>query len=101
MGMNGNDNYYLTGMGLIQYVMDAQRPGIEAEQLLRQSGLDPDVVLKPEQQIPVDAFEHFLTQLILHSGDEYLGFHIGHQVMPALYGALPALAFSASSVRVH
>lgn len=94
-----NDEHYMTGIGLSQYVYGAERLGLPAKEILRECGLDPDVALQPTQRIPHRQYETFLLQLILLSGDEYLGFHIGHQVMPALYGALPALAFSAANGR--
>lgn len=94
-----DDPHYMTGIGLSQYVYGAERLGLPAKDILRDCGLDPAVALQPTQRIPHRQYETFLLQLILQSGDEYLGFHIGHQVMPALYGALPALAFSAANGR--
>lgn len=93
------DDYYVTGLGLSQYVHGAERLGLPARDVLRASGLDPAQALLPNKRIPQRLYENFILQLALYSGDELLGFHIGHQVMPAIYGALPALAFSAANGR--
>ena len=91
--------HYMTGLGLSQYVYGAERLGLPAKELLLSCGLDPALALQPAQRIPQRQYENFILQLVLQSGDEYLGFHIGHQVMPAIYGAFPALAFSAANGR--
>ena len=91
--------HYMTGLGLSQYVYGAERLGLPAKEILIASGLDPVTAVQPAQRIPQRQYESFLLQLALQSGDEHLGFHIGHQVMPAIYGALPALAFSAANGR--
>ncbi|MDF1628564.1 MAG: AraC family transcriptional regulator ligand-binding domain-containing protein [Alcanivoracaceae bacterium] len=91
--------HYMTGLGLAQYVYGAERLGLPAKEILLASGLDPVLSVQPAQRIPQRQYESFLLQLALQSGDEQLGFHIGHQVMPAIYGALPALGFSAANGR--
>lgn len=91
--------HYITGIGLSQYVYGAERLGLPARDILLACGLDPAVALQPAQRIPQRQYESFILQLVLQSGDELLGFHIGHQLMPAIYGALPALAFSAANGR--
>jgi AraC-like DNA-binding protein len=91
--------HYMTGLGLSQYVYGAERLGLPAREILLSCGLDPALAMKPAQRIPQRQYESFILQLALQSGDEHLGFHIGHQVMPAIYGAFPALAFSAANGR--
>jgi AraC-like DNA-binding protein len=93
------DEHYMTGLGLSQYVYGAERLGLPAREILQSCGLDPVLALQPAQRIPQRLYENFILQLALQSGDELLGFHIGHQVMPAIYGAFPALAFGAANGR--
>ncbi|PKM21993.1 MAG: hypothetical protein CVV10_06570 [Gammaproteobacteria bacterium HGW-Gammaproteobacteria-14] len=93
------DEHYITGMGLSQYVYGAERLGLPARDILLSCDLDPVVALQPSQRISQRQYETFLLQLVLQSGDEMLGFHIGHQLMPAIYGALPSLAFGAANGR--
>jgi AraC-like DNA-binding protein len=93
------EEHYITGLGISQYVYGAERLGVPARDILRSCGLDPATALQPAQRIPQRRYESFIVQLALQSGDEHFGFHIGHQLMPAIYGALPALAFSAASGR--
>src|SRR5690554_1790316 len=91
--------HYITGIGLSQYVYGAERMGLPARDILLACDLDPVVALQPTQRTPQRQYENFIRQLALQSGDDLLGFHIGHQLMPAIYGALPALAFSAANGR--
>lgn len=91
--------HYITGIGLSQYIYGAERMGLPARDILLACGLEPAVALQPTQRTPQHQYESFILQLALQSGDELLGFHIGHQFMPAIYGALPALVFSSVNVR--
>lgn len=97
--MADSPEHYITGLGLSQYVYGAERLGLPARDVLSACGLDPALALQPTQHISAQQYEDFIVKLALDSADEYLGFHIGHQVMPAIYGALPALAFSAATGR--
>ncbi|MQX52262.1 AraC family transcriptional regulator [Alcanivorax sediminis] len=92
-----NADYYITGIGVSQYYHGAQRLGLPAANILKRCGMSPDITLQPMQHTSVDDFERFMLELILESGDDMLGIHIGEQVMPSLYGVLPTVATMAGS----
>ena len=97
--MNDPEKLYITGMGFSQFVFGAERLGLPARELVREVGVDPEEAICPAYRMPVDLFEQAILALILHSGDELLGFRIGNQVMPALYGIFPSLALAAPTLR--
>lgn len=94
-----SDSFFVTGMTLSQFYFGAERLGLPSEKVLRSVGLDPAIALQPMSQVPAEQYEQFILEMVLCSGDEMLGFHIGQQVMPALYGVLPAIAFSSMTAR--
>ena len=92
-----NADYYITGIGVSQYYFGAQRLGLPAADILQRCGMSPEITLQPMHHTSVDDFERFMLELILESGDDMLGIHIGEQVMPSLYGVLPTVATMAGS----
>lgn len=97
--MSDPEAYYVTGMGFSQYVLGAERLGLPVRDLMRDVGLDPEESISPAYRVPRPLFERAMLAFVLHSGDELLGFHIGNQVMPALYGIFPSLALAAPTLR--
>ena len=97
--MQQPEQYYVTGLTMSHFVVSAERLGLPARELLMARGVDADMALQPATRLPLETLEKLMADLLLASGDEYLGFHLGHQVMPGLYGALSGLMFSAPKVR--
>ncbi|MCK5875685.1 MAG: AraC family transcriptional regulator [Alcanivoracaceae bacterium] len=93
------DEYYVTGIALSQFVLGGERLGLPTRELLRSCGLDECVHLQPMARVPVQSYERFLLELILTSGDEMIGFHIGQQVMPSVYGVISLLGMGCSTLR--
>lgn len=93
------DSFFVTGIALSQFYFAGERLGLPSEEVLRSIGLDPTVALQPMSQVSVEHYEQFILEMVLRSGDEMFGFHIGQQVMPALYGVLPTIAFSSMTGR--
>ena len=92
-------DYYITGIGVSQYYFGAQRLGLPAKEIMLRCGLTPELALQPMQHTSAEDFERFLLELILESGDDMFGIHVGEQVMPSLYGVLPTVATMAGSGR--
>ncbi|MGB1220908.1 MAG: AraC family transcriptional regulator ligand-binding domain-containing protein [Alcanivoracaceae bacterium] len=90
--------FYVTGIAMSQFVLGAERLGIDAKHYMTCAGLDPEVHLNPLAKVPSAPYEEALLHMILDSGDELLGFHIGEQVMLPLYGSIVTVALSASSL---
>lgn len=93
------DEYYVTGIALSQFVLGAERLGLPSRELLKRCGLDEAVHMQPMARVPTSRYEQFILELILASGDELLGLHIGQQVMPAVYGVISALGMGGSTLR--
>lgn len=91
--------YYVTGIALSQFVLGGERLGFPARELLAHCGLDESIHLQPMAKVPLVNYEQFLLELILISGDEMLGFHIGQQVMPSVYGVISALGLGGGTLR--
>lgn len=92
-------DYYVTGIALSQFVLGGERLGLPTRQLLRSCGLDEHVHLQPMAKVPLYSYERFLLELILLSGDEMLGFHIGQQVMPSAYGVIAVMGMGGATLR--
>lgn len=92
-------DYYVTGIAMSQFAYGAERLGLPSKKVLQDLGMDPAEVLQPMAHIPLLSYERFVLELVLISGDELFGYRVGSQVMPALYGVLPSLAFSAMNLR--
>ncbi|MCK0154867.1 AraC family transcriptional regulator [Alcanivorax sp. S6407] len=90
-------DYYITGIGVSQYYYGAQRLGLPAAEILQRCGMSPDISLQPMHHTAAGDFERFMLELILQSGDDMFGIHVGEQVMPSLYGVLPTIATMAGS----
>jgi len=93
------EEYYVTGIALSQFVLGGERLGLPARKLLRHCGLDESICLQPMEKVALADYEQFLLELILVSGDEMLGFHIGQQVMPSVYGVIAALGLGGATLR--
>lgn len=89
---------FLRGVALAQWAYGAERLGVPAFDIMKTCRIDPVQALEPSSEIPLPLFENYLLELILASGDELFGLHIGQQIMPALYGSLSMLIMSAESV---
>ena len=94
-----HEEYYVTGIALSQFVLGGERLGLPTRELLRSCGLDECVHLQPMARVPVQPYERFLLELILSSGDEMIGFHIGQQVMPSVYGVISLLSMGSATLR--
>lgn len=94
-----HEEYYVTGIALSQFVLGGERLGLPTRELLRSCGLDECVHLQPMARVPVQSYERFLLELILASGDEMIGFHIGQQVMPSVYGVISLLGMGSATLR--
>lgn len=97
--MDSESEYYVTGIALSQFVLGGERLGLPTRQLLRNCGLDEQVHLQPMARVPLRSYERFLLELILTSGDEMLGFHIGQQVMPSAYGVIAVMGMGGATLR--
>jgi AraC-like DNA-binding protein len=91
--------YYVTGIALSQFVLGGERLGLPTRQLLRSCGMDEQVHLQPMARVSLHSYERFLLELILLSGDEMLGFHIGQQVMPSAYGVIAVMGMGGATLR--
>jgi AraC-like DNA-binding protein len=96
---DGHEEHYVTGIALSQFVFGGERLGLPTRQLMRSCGLDESIHLQPMARVPVPRYEKFLLELILCSGDEMIGFRLGQQVMPSVYGVVSALGMGAASLR--
>ena len=96
---NHHEEYYVTGIALSQFVLGGERLGLPTRALLRGCGLDECVHLQPMARVPVQQYEKFLLELVLSSGDEMIGFHIGQQVMPSVYGVISLLGMGSATLR--
>ncbi len=94
--MKDND-FYVTGIALSQFVYGAQALGIAAKETLKQAGLN-DEHLRPTARVPEAQYEMTLLGLILTSKNDSFGVDIGQQLMPPLYGVLMSLAFSSPTL---
>lgn len=92
------DELYVTGIALSQFVLGAEKLGIDARHYMTQAGLDPEQHLHPQAKVPSAEYEQALLSMILDSDDELLGFHIGEQVMLPLYGIIVTLALSSTTL---
>ncbi|MBQ0753145.1 MAG: AraC family transcriptional regulator ligand-binding domain-containing protein [Gammaproteobacteria bacterium] len=97
-GLSLNEDY-IGGIAVAHFILAGERLGVPARDLLRQRGVDPDVAMQPASRLSGDIFDAFFMDMLLASGDEYFGFHLGHQLMPGLYGALSNLLFSSMNMR--
>ncbi|MFT6327438.1 MAG: AraC-like DNA-binding protein [Bermanella sp.] len=94
--MKDND-FYVTGIALSQFVYGAKALGIAAEEALGQAGLNDEHLL-PTARVPEAQYEMTLLRLILASKSDSFGAEIGQQLMPPLYGVLISLAFSSATL---
>lgn len=92
------EDLYVTGVAMSQFVLGAERLGLDGRGYMREAGLDPDVHLNPLARVPVPPYERVLLDMILDSEDELFGVHICEHVMLPLYGSLVSLALSATSL---
>lgn len=90
---------YIGGIAVAHFIMAGERLGVPVRELLRQRGVDPNAVMQPDGRLAIDTFDALFADMLLASGDEQFGFHLGHQIMPGVYGALGSLAFGAINVR--
>lgn len=97
--LDGGADYYVTGIALSQFVLGGERLGLPTRQLLRSCGLDEHVHLQPMAKVPLHSYERFLLELVLLSGDEMLGLHIGQQVMPSAYGVIAVMGMGGATLR--
>jgi AraC-like DNA-binding protein len=96
---DSQQEYYVTGIALSQFVIGGERLGLPTRELMRSCGLDEAVHLQPMARVPLPQYERFLLELILVSGDEMIGFHLGQQTMPSVYGVISALGMGGSTLR--
>ena len=89
---------FVTGIALSQWAHGAARLGLPSLDIMKRCDLDPLCLGDLGRKIPLSTFENFMLELILVSGDELLGLHIGQQIMPALYGSLSMVVLSADSL---
>ncbi len=97
--MDSQQEYYVTGIALSQFVFGGERLGLPTRELMRNCGLEESVHLQPMARVPVQNYERFLLELILVSGDEMIGFHLGQQVMPSVYGVISVLGMGSATLR--
>ena len=97
--LDSDEEYYVTGIALSQFVLGGERLGLPTRELMRGCGLDECVHLQPMARVPVQSYERFLLELILASGDEMIGFHLGQQVMPSVYGVISLLGMGSGTLR--
>ncbi|MDF1820182.1 MAG: AraC family transcriptional regulator ligand-binding domain-containing protein [Alcanivoracaceae bacterium] len=91
-------DFYVSGIALSQFVLGAERLGMNARDYVRRAGLDPQVHLNPLARVPMAPYEQVLLELILDSEDELFGIHIGEQMMLPLYGYLVPLALNSATL---
>jgi AraC-like DNA-binding protein len=97
--LDSQEDYYVTGIALSQFVLGGERLGLPTRELLRRCGLDEAVHLQPMARVPLPQYERFILELILTSGDEMIGFHLGQQVMPSVYGVISVLGMGTATLR--
>lgn len=93
-----SDEPFLRGVALAQWAYGAERLGVPSFDIMRSCNVDPVQALDPSSKVPLPLFENYVLELVLASGDELFGLHIGQQIMPALYGSLAMLMMSAQSL---
>ncbi|OUS28201.1 hypothetical protein A9Q99_11715 [Gammaproteobacteria bacterium 45_16_T64] len=94
--MKDND-FYVTGIALSQFVYGAESLGIAGVETLTQAGLSKEHLL-PTARVPEPLYEMTLLRLMLASESDSFGVDIGQQLMPPLYGVLMSLAFSSATL---
>ncbi|OUS03796.1 hypothetical protein A9Q81_06595 [Gammaproteobacteria bacterium 42_54_T18] len=94
--MKDND-FYVTGIALSQFVYGAEALGIAGKETVKQAGLSDEHLL-PTARVPEAQYEMTLLRLILASKNDSFGVDIGQQLMPPLYGVLMSLAFSSPTL---
>ena len=94
--MKDND-FYVTGIALSQFVYGAEALGIAGKEMVKQAGLSDEHLL-PTARVPETQYEMTLLRLILASKSDSFGVDIGQQLMPPLYGVLISLAFSSPTL---
>jgi AraC-like DNA-binding protein len=94
--MTQNDRY-VTGIALSQFVYGAQSLGIDSLQIINQTGLSQEY-LKPSARVPGHKYEMALLKLILAHKNVSFGVDIGQQIIPPLYGVLMSLALNSNSL---
>jgi len=94
--MTQNDQY-VTGIALSQFVYGAQSLGIDSHHIINQAGLSQEH-LKPSARVPGQKYEMALLKLILAHKNGNFGVDIGQQIIPPLYGVLMSLALNSNSL---
>ena len=94
--MTQNDQY-VTGIALSQFVYGAQSLGIDSHHIINQAGLSQEH-LKPSARVPGQKYEMALLKLILAHKNGRFGVDIGQQIIPPLYGVLMSLALNSNSL---
>lgn len=90
-------HFYVTGIALSQFILGAEALGIDARDILTNTGLTEDH-LAPTAKVPESQYEMVLLQLSLISQNDSLGVDIGQQVMPSLYGVLTSMLLNSPSI---
>jgi AraC-like DNA-binding protein len=94
--MTEND-HYVTGIALSQFIYGAKTLGIDVQGVLELSGLGEEHLI-PSARVPAPKYERALLKLILANKNNSFGVDIGQQIMPPLYGVLMSLALSSPSL---
>ncbi len=92
------EELYVTGIAMSQFVFGATRLGIDAQPYLERAGFDADIDLRPMSRVPCHKYEKVILDMALDSGDELFGMHIGEQVMLPMYSMLVSLLLSSASL---
>ena len=91
-------DFYVSGIALSQFVVGAERLGMDARAYVKRAGLDPSVHLNLTARVPMAPYEQVLFELILDSDDELFGAHVGEQMMLPMYGYLIPLFMSSTTL---
>ena len=99
MMTNSNDNNLASVPAINPYLKSAQACAIDYLPLLRNAGIDPELLDDNNQRISVAAMEKLLLLLIEASGDQCFGLHSAKFIEPASYSVLGYISMNCSSLR--
>ena len=55
-------DFYVTGIALSQFVLGAEKLGLDARHYMQQAGLDPEVHLHPQAKVPSSAYRDSISR---------------------------------------
>ena len=73
--------------------------GVDADQLLRDAGIDPDKYENSEKRVPFEAVERLFRLVIERTGDSSIGLSIVDHMNPTAYEALGVAILCSSTIR--